>query len=251
VQPSVQPVTPPAQPTPAPQPAALPPEQPLSWSQPVAQAPQPGLPQTPSSYAAPQSFDAHYLDSIAPPPPKAKFLSGAFGKIFFALMGLFVLAVSLIVAFSGQDKTADLQQLVVRLEHTANTAKTVHKHLKSTNLTNINSTYQIWLAGNKAEGEELLKLGGVKKTDYSKKMVADEKAKAEELDKKFEDARLSARLNRVYAASMAAETEKLITTLDTMGKKSSSQKIRDYAKNASKNLTQIQKDFEAFSDDGN
>lgn len=243
------------QPTPAPQPAPQPTpqsvEQPLSWSQPATPPQQPGVPQTPSSYAGPQPYDAHYLDSIAPPPPKAKFLSGTFGKIFFALMGVFVIAVSLIVAFSGQDKTADLQQLSVRLDNMNNTAKTVHKNLKSTNLSNINSTYQIWLAGNKAESEELLKLGGVKKTDYSKKMVADEKAAAEELDKKFEDARLSARLNRVYANSMAAETAKLKNTLDTMGKKSSSQKIRDYAKNASKNLDQIQKDFEAFSDDGN
>lgn len=131
------------------------------------------------------------------------------------------------------------------------TAKTVDKNLKSNNLSNVNSTYQIWLAGTKSEGEELLKLGGVKKTDYSKKMIADEKQFTADLDAKFEDARLSARLNRVYANSMAAETEKLINLFNSIAKKNASQKIRDYAKNANSTLTQIQKDFDEFSDDGN
>lgn len=250
-QPTPQPVSPPepqqpVQPTP-------PSAQPQQYAQPSPNpAPQPGYPQTPSSYStAPQPYDAHYLDSIAPPPPRPSFFSGAFGKIFFGLIGVFVLAVSLIVAFSGQDKTADLQQMFIRLENMQQTAKTVQKNIKSTNLSNINTTYQIWLTGSKTEAEDLLKKGGVKRTDYNKKMVADEKTLATDLDAKFEDARLSARLNRVYASTMSAETEKLLVMLKTMSKKSASPQIRDYAKNATTTLTQINKEFNDYVDDGN
>lgn len=167
------------------------------------------------------------------------------------MIGVFVLAVSLIVAFSGQDKTADLQQMFIRLENMQKTAKTVQKNLKSTNLSNTNSNFQIWITGNKATAEDLLKKGGVKRTDYSKDMVKKETQLAKDLDDKFENARLSARLNRVYASTMASETEKLINLLNVMAKKSQSAQIRDYAKNASANLKQVHDDFNDYVDDGN
>ena len=215
-------------------------------------APQPSMPQTPSSYATPvQAYDPNYLDSIAPPPPRAQFLSGTFGKIFWVLIGVFVLAVSLIIAFSGEDDTADLQQISVRLDNFSKTAKTVHKDLKSKNLSTIDSNFQVWLVGNQTEGESLLKKGGVSKTEYNKTMVKSEAAIATALNKKFEDARLGARLNRVYATTMASETQKLITMLNSMAKKSKSKQIRDYAKNASSNLIVIQKGFDEYNDDGN
>lgn len=252
-QPNQLPPQPTPPPVPQPEPQPVQPPQPQQYAQPApTPPPQPGYPQAPSNYAtAPQPYDAHYLDSIAPPPPRPSFFSGAFGKIFFGLLGIFVLAVSLIVAFSGQDKTADLQQMFIRLENMQNTAKTVQKNIKSTNLSNINSTYQIWITGSKSEAEELLKKGGVKRTDYNKKMVADEKTLATDLDAKFEDARLSARLNRVYANTMSSETEKILNMLKTMSKKSGSPQIRDYAKNATTTLTQINKEFNEYTDDGN
>lgn len=246
------------QPQPTPQvqqPVPAPAEQPLTWSQPAANptSNSQNYPQTPSAYAsaAQPGYDPNYLDSIAPPPPPPKFFSGAFGKIFFGLIGVFVMVVSIIIAFSGQDQTADLQQMVVRLENMANTAKTVQKSIRSSNLSNTNTVFQVWITGNRSQGEELLKTGGVKRTDYSKKMVADEKQLATDLDAKFEDARLGARLNRVYASTMASETEKMINMLNVMSKKSKSPQIRDYAKTASNNLKQIQKDFNEYVDDGN
>ena len=249
--PNQQPNIPPTD-GPAPQPQPLPPQpqaQPSYTVPPV----QPAVPQTPTSYspAAPQSYDPNYLDTIAPPPAAPKFFSGGFGKILFALLGLFVLAVSLIIAFSGKDETADLQQVAVRLDNFALTTKTVQKNLKSSNLANTNSNLQIWITGQKSEAEALLKKGGVKKTDYSKTMVAKEKQISKDLDAKFEDARLSARLNRVYSSTMASETEKLINLLNTMAKKNKSKQIRDYAKNASTNLQPIQKSFNEYVDDGN
>lgn len=217
------------------------------------QPPQPAPPQTPSSYAPPvqQSYDPNYLDSIAAPPAQGKFLSGTFGKLFWVLIGVFVLAVSLIIAFSGGDDTADLQQIAVRLDNFSKTAKTVQTNIHSKNLKNTNATFEVWLSGTQTEAEELLSLGGVKKTDYNKQMVTKESTLTTELDEQFENARLSAKLNRVYSATMATETDKILIMLDTMSKKSKSSKIRDFAKSASTTLTQIQKDFADFKDDGN
>lgn len=211
------------------------------------------MPQTPSSYAPPveSSYDPNYLDSIAPAAPQAKFLSGTFGKIFWVLMGLFILAVSIIIAFSGKDDTADLQQMAVRLDNLAKTTKTVNKNFKSQNLKNINSDFMIWITGSQGEAESLLAAGGVKKTEYNKEMIRNETKLAEELDSKFEDARLAGRLNRVYASTMTAETEKLINLLNTMAKKSKSKQIRDYAKASSDNLARTSKAFSEFTDDGN
>lgn len=214
--------------------------------------PQPAMPQTPSSYTAPvQEYDPNYLDSIAPPPQQGKFLSGTFGKVFWILVGVFVLAVSLIIAFSGKDETADLQQVSVRLDNFSKTAKTVQKNLKSKTLTSNNSTFQVWLVGNQTAGEALLKKGGVSKTEYNKTMVKSEAKLASDLDAKFEDARLSARLNRVYASTMAAETQKIINMLNTMAKKNKSKQIRDYASNASTNLVPIQKIFDDYTETAN
>lgn len=210
---------------------------------------QPAMPQTPSSYTAPvQEYDPNYLDSIAPPSPQGKFLSGTFGKVFWILVGIFVLAMSLIIAFSGKDETADLQQVSVRLDNFSKTAKTVQKNLKSKTLTSNNSTFQVWLVGNQTTGEALLKKGGVSKTQYNKTMVKSEAKLASDLDAKFEDARLSARLNRVYASTMAAETQKIINILNTMAKKNKSKQIRDYASNASTNLAPIQKIFDDYKE---
>lgn len=212
----------------------------------------PTEPQIPTAYSSPVSeYDPNYLDSIAPPPPRGKFLSGTFGKLFWVLIGLFVLGVSLIIAFSGKDNTADLQQLAVRLDNFSRVTKTAHKNLKSKNLSKIDADFQGWITDNTNEAEDLLKKGGVKKTQYSREMIKSERKIAADLDAKFEDARLGAILNRVYASTMAAESEKLINLLNSMAKKNKSTQIRNFAKNASANLVPVQKAFEDFNDDGN
>lgn len=229
----------------------VPPQQPQPTPSPQPQ--QPGYPQPPSTYGPAQqpNYDPNYLDSIAPPPPRPGFFSGSFGKIFFIMIGIFVFAVSIIIALSGQDQTADLQQVTVRMDNMSKTAKTVQKNFKSNNLSSTNTNFQLWLSGNLTTAEDLLAKGGVKKTDYNKDMVAKEKKLIEDLDAKFEDARLNAKLNRVYASTMAGETEKLINLLNTMSKKSKSPQIRDFAKNASNNLKPLQESFSEFVDDGN
>jgi hypothetical protein len=222
------------------------PQQPVNPYQPQ---PQPVPQQVPTAYpdVAPQpAFDPNYLDSIAPPPPRANFLSGTFGKLFFVLIAVFVLAVSLIIAFSGKDNTADLQQIVVRLTNLTLTAKTVQKNIKSNDLSQDNTNLTIWMANAQSEGQDLLDKAKVKKTQYDKKMVASEKKIKDDLDTKFEDARLNATLDRVYASTMASETQKLINLYNVMSKKSKAAAIRTYAKNANSNLTPIQKSFDTF-----
>lgn len=247
------PVQPPADPAVPPQPG----QQPAYTPQPAQpyqpNAAQPAAPQTPTSYAAaPQAaYDPNYLDSIAPPPPPPKFFSGSFGKIFFGMLFLFVIGVSLIIAFSGKDNTADLQQIAVRLDNFSRTTKTAQKHFRSSNLQAINSKLMIWMTSAQKDAEDLLKQANVKKIQYNKQMVAKEKALATELDDKFEDARLSARLERVYSGTMAAETEKLMNLYNTMAKKSGAKAIREYAKNASANLKPLHDEFDNFVDDGN
>lgn len=213
---------------------------------------QPVMPQTPSSYMTPvQEYDPNYLDSIAPPPAQGKFISGTFGKVFWILIGVFVLAVSLMIASGGKDETADLQQISVRLDNFTKTAKTVQKNLKSKTLTSNNSTFKGWLVGNQTASETLLKKGGINKTTYNKTMVKNEAKLASDLNAKFEDARLSARLDRVYASTMAAETQKIINMLNSMAKKNKSKQIRDFASEASTNLTPIQKIFDGFNESVN
>lgn len=197
------------------------------------------------------AYDPNYLDSIAPAPPQPKFFSGTFGKLFFILIGVFVFAVSLIIAFSGKDNTADLQQVAVRLDNYNRVIEKYHPYIKSNNLKSINSEFKIWMSSSYRNAEELLKTGGVQKTDYDRGMVASEKQRADELDTELNDARLSARLNRVYASTMASEAEILINMYNAMETKSKSKMIRDYAKEVSANLEAIQKRFADFVDDGN
>lgn len=235
------------QPNPNPTPQPVPPVQPV---QPMAA---PYAPAPPSTYAAApqQTYDPNYLDSIAPPPPRPKFFSGSFGKIFFGMVGVFVLAVSLIVAFSGKDKTADLQQTTVRVTNFTLLVKKEQKYFKSNNLSANNSQLQLLLTSAQTDGEKLLGQAGVKKTQYDKTMVASEKKLADDLTQKFEDARLNAELDRVYAQTMASETEKLIVLYTTMSKKSGAKAIRDYASNLVTSLTPVQKTFNDYVDDGN
>jgi hypothetical protein len=227
------------------------PNQPQQPGQPTP-SPQP-VPQPADPYAAqqPMAYDPNYLDSIAPPPARGKFLSGTFGKLVFVLIAVFVLAVSLIIAFSGGDNTADLQQVAVRLDNYSLSVKAVQKNLKSNNLSATNTNYQIWMTNSLHDAETLLGQGGVKKTDYSKTMVASEKKIVTDLDAKFEDARLNATLDRIYASTMAAETQKLINMFTLMSKNSKSKPIRDYAKSTSANLVPIQKGFDKYVDNGN
>lgn len=258
--PNQQPPQPPQSPPPVspggfgPQPPQQQPAQPQPFQQ-----PQP--PQSPYSQPSPQqpgygpqpaqTYAVDYLDQIAPPPPRQKFLSGVFGKAVIGLAVVFVLAVSIIVAMSGQKRTADLENIAVRLDNMQLVAKNTQKNLKNGKLLATNSNYQIWIANADRDAYDLLAKAEVKKTSMDKKMIASEKAAGNSLTAKFEDAKLNANLDRVYAREMAYQAQLLITAYNKMSKTSEAKAIRDYAKTSVKNLTPIQKSFSDFDDNTN
>ncbi len=267
--PNQQPAVPSQEPTPEPQPQFSPaPQQPApspinpvapTVEQPLSQPSPAPLAGSDQSFEAPgyvapapiAEYDPNYLDSIAPAPPQQNFFSGSFGKIFFAMIAVFVFAVSLIIAFSGKDKTADLQQTTVRITNFVLLTKTEQPYLTSNKLQSTNSSFTLILTNAQTDGESLLKQAGVQKSQYSKTMVAGEKKLSTDLTSKFEDSRLNANLNSDYARTMAAETQKLIVLFTTMSKQSQASKIRSYAKNLATNLVSIQKSFDGYVDDGN
>lgn len=207
-------------------------------------------PTAPYNPQQPQNYDPNYLDTIAPAAQSQKFLSGTFGKLFYLLLGIFVLAVSLIIAFQPKDDTADLQRMSVRLENFVLVTKEVHKNLRSNNLKTINSTFMLWISSSRTEADKLLKLGDVKKTDYSREMKQEEKQLQEDLTSKFDDARLSGRLNTVYTNTMIYEIDKMLLIYKKM-QRSPSKPMSEYAKETSKTISDIKKAFEGYVDDGN
>lgn len=235
--------------SPATPPVSPPPTQPIAPTYGPANTDQSNMGYAAGAPAS-QEFDPNYLDSIAAAAPPPKFFSGVFGKVFFGMIALFVLAVSIIIAMSGKDNTADLQQIVVRLDSYSKVTKKIHPDLQSNNLKTTDSMYSIWAINSLNDGEALLKEAGVKKTQYDKKMVGAENKAADDLASKFENANLNARLDTVYARTMAAETDKLLVLYTNMSKHSKAKKIRDYAKTSADNLKPLQKQFADYVDDG-
>ncbi len=236
--------------TPPQSPGGYPPQPPQSqpqnpYAQPSVNLPpqQPGYgPQPAATYAV------DYLEQIAPPPPQGKFLSGSFGKIIIGLGIVLVLAVSIIAASGGAKRTADLENVAVRLDNMQTVTKSTQKNLKSGKLLATNSNYQIWIANANRDAYDLLAQAEVKKSDMNKKMIASEKDNGKKLTATFDDARLNANLDRVYAREMAYQTQMLITEYNKINKTSEAKAIREYAKKASTDLTPIQKSFSEYDD---
>ena len=218
--------------------------------QPGNGAPQPPSPQPPLDPGyGPQpapTYAVDYLDQIAPPPPRAKFLSGGFGKIVVGLGILFVFAVGIIVALGNQKNTGTLEQAATRIDSMATIAKNTAKSLESGQLRATNATYNIWLTNANRDAFDLLSRAGIRKNQIDKTVASKEKAAGDELKAEFEDARLNAELDQVYAREMAYQTQLLITSLDQLGKRGPAKDIREWAKSASTSLTPIQKQFENF-----
>lgn len=225
-----------------------PPQSPYMAGQPGGYPAQPSG-ATPQTQPGQPTYAVDYLEQIAPPPPKQAFLSGGFGKIIVLLAVIFFFAVGLIVALGNQKKTADLELISTRLENYRLMTKDVHVNLKNSNLRATNSNFQNWLGSASHDADELLAQAEVKKSRVDKKIVASEKASITKLKDKFNDAKLNAKLDDVYAAEMAYQSKIMITLFNTMSKKSQAKAIRDYAKNAASQLTPIQKSFADYKDD--
>lgn len=210
-------------------------------------------PQSSGAYNGPSpNYAPDYLDSIAPAARKRNFINGNFGKLFWILIALFVVVVSFVVAgSSGKAPTADLELIAVRTDNFQQITKKVKNNLKSQNLIDINQSFNSWLLEANQKSEDLLKTAKVQKSNYNKSMVKTEKLLLDTLNAKFEDARLAASLNGVYASTMSAETTKMINVLNSIAKKNGSSKIRQFAKDEVSSLIKIKDQFNSFVDDGN
>lgn len=208
-----------------------------------------GYPQNPGYGPQPQpTYAVDYLDQIAPPPPRQSFMSGSFGKIIIILGVIFVFAVSLIIALGGQKKTATTEAMAAKLENISRVVTEQQKDLKSINLTNANTNLRIWMTNTERETNELLVRAEVKKSSWNKEMVAEQKKLRTDLTEKFENARLNAKLDRVYAQEMAYQTELLITELETIGSKTPGAAFKEYASSAIENLKPINEAFAKFDE---
>lgn len=211
--------------------------------------PAPAAQPDPHAQPSQPTYAVDYLEQIAPPPPRQAFLSGGFGKIIVLLAIVFFFAVGIIVALGNQKKTADLELIATRLENYRVMTKDTHVYLKNSNLRATNGNFQNWLGSASHDADNLLAQAEVKKSRVDKKIIASEKASVTKLKDTFNDAKLNAKLDDVYASEMAYQTKILITLFTTMSKKSQAKAIRDYAKNAATQLAPIQKSFADFQND--
>lgn len=213
------------------------------------QPPSPQPPLTPGYGPQPEpTYAVDYLDQIAPAPPRQNFLSGSFGKIVVALGVVLVFAVGIIVALGNQKNTGSLEQVSVRVSNMATLTKSTAKNLKSGKLRAANSNFNIWLTNANRDASDLLSRAGVRKNQINKDTVAKEKAANDKLKAEFEDARLNAELDRVYAREMAYQAQLIKNNLDQMAKRGPAKEIRDWAKQASASLAPYQQAFENFED---
>ncbi|RYF28790.1 MAG: hypothetical protein EOO17_03980 [Chloroflexi bacterium] len=216
---------------------------------PQQQQPNNNYPQTPGYGPQPQpTYAVDYLDQIAPPPPRASFLSGSFGKILIILAVVLVFAISLIIALGGQKKTADTEAMAAKLENITRVVDEQQKEIKSANLSNTNGKLRLGLTNIERETLDLLARAEVKRSSWSKEEIAKQKALRTEMTEKFEDARLSANLDRVYAQEMAYQTELMINEFEIIAKKTPGQAFKDYSKSAIDNLKPINKEFAEFDE---
>lgn len=138
--------------------------------------------------------------------------------------------------------------MAAKLENITRVVDEQQKEIKSTNLSNANSNLKTQLTNLERETNELLVRAEVKKSSWDKEMVAEQKALRTDLTQKFEDARLSAKLDRVYAQEMAYQTEIMINELEVIGKRTPGQAFKDYSKSAIDNLKPINEAFANFDE---
>lgn len=213
--------------------------------------PQQGYPQPSNGGYGPQpqqTYEIDYLDKIAPQQAPPKFFSGAFGKIVTVLIVLFILGVSLIIAFSGNKNTASTEQIQTRLENTLRVATDFQPRIKSGALSENNSRWRLWMTDTEGGAANLLVQAEVKKTKYDKKMVAAEKQFRADLTQELEDAYLTGTFDRVYARKMGAIASELSTSLEKMSRKGPAKAFREYATAANSNIEPIKKSFLEFDE---
>jgi len=215
-------------------------------ARPTSAAPMPGMPQGNQA-----DFSPDYLDQIAPGPSGAKFFSGNFTWILIGLALVFMFAVGLITLNSGGGNTIAAQTVYMRYDYFLKTIPTYTRHLKSSKLSATATDFRVFMTGAQHDLLDPLSKNGIVNTgkDISKELKAKEKAHADEVGKKLEEAKLNAILDRVYARELAYQTGLILDQYKKM-EKTKSKALIDNAKKAITNLEPIRKSFAEFNETG-
>lgn len=231
--------------TPAP-PQPAPPRSPTEspWGQQPYQ--QPAQPEYDQQPAAPQ-YSADYLDQIAPEQTHSTLFSGSYTWIIIGLAVVFMFAVGLIVAFSGNRNGDTAETAYIRLTNLIAVTNHYRPFLKSSKLSSTNSNFKIFMTGAQRDLIDPLAKNGVLTNKLDKEKKAREKAHISTVEAKLEDARLNAVLDRIYAREMAYQCELLLQMYKRMTKNISPD-IANNAKKTIPNLEPLQKALADFKE---
>lgn len=166
----------------------------------------------------PNQYGADYLETIAPGPESTKLFSGNFTWIMIGLAVLFMFAVGLITAMSGTNNAETATKVYMRLDGLITATDKYRLYLKDSDLVAINSSLKIFMTGAKTNLEQPLIQNSVNLGKMPRELKASEKAYIAELEQKFEDAKLNAVLDRVYASAMTYESELMIQQFTSMSR---------------------------------
>lgn len=193
-------------------------------------------------------YSIDYLNQIAPPTKKPGMSQGLFLAIVIG-GGLLAVIVGAMMFLGGGSTgpSRDTQVLAARLEVLREVSDKSRKNIKSSDLRGTNSNLTIFLANAYRDIAEPMQIQGmdIKKIDST--ITSTEKAAGEELSAKLEDARLNAIFDRVYAAEMHYELEKIAGLMQKIHTNTSSKSMKEYLVTTDEYLQPIKQQLEDFN----
>jgi hypothetical protein len=195
-----------------------------------------------------QQVAPDYLDQIAPKSSKKRM---DFLRQKPLLTGFIILAAAIIITIVAMivsnlsGGTKPIQTLSARLTSTSSTVKLANKTIKSSNLSDLNSSLNIILTNTTRDLQPILVLNKIVVSKIDKSITAAESNT--KMLATLEEARLNVRYERIYVIEMNTQLEKLLLLMNQIRSSTSSNKTKLFLDNAIKNIEPIQKQFENFN----
>lgn len=205
---------------------------------PVAAEPQP---QHTSTNA--QSYDASYLDQIAPA-KQANVNRFAVVALIAVVIISAIAGVFMILNSGGPSANSLIPPLSERIGSLQSVTDTSQKRLAENQITSANAALSSSLTSMKADLDAIIKNNKLK-TD--KNLAATEKAYLAKLQKTLDDAHQRGTLDRTYTTQMTYELTVLKSRLSQLKKASRSETTHKFCDDAIKNIDAVLKSYESFS----
>lgn len=219
------------QPSPAPQ---------QPWQQPTTGYPAPQAPLTPDGIAP-----IDYLDQISPKQKASMGFSrkqvGLIGGLI--LLGFIGFAIITVLQGSKPNIAGMSQQVTTRTATTAFIAKESQSKLRSSNLSALNSTIIIQLAGSSSSLTEAFTAAGVAVGDAK---AATQDDTSVETTQKLEDASLNGIFDRVYAREMAYRLTTIMLQLDAIHKTTNNAELKSHLETIYNDLKPLQEKLASY-----